>query len=138
MTRLDARLRAVVATTGALVLCACGSATGRAGPQTLALHAGEEYPLTGSKVFLSMVRLVEDSRCASGTQCVWAGNAAISVRVHTATGMATTYQLNTNADPKNVTAMGYEVRLDSLKQAPNPKVPGASEYVAWVTATPAK
>jgi hypothetical protein len=61
---------------------------------------------------------VEDSRCPTGTRCVWAGNAKVRVRVTNARGAAQTFDLNTNLQPKSITFAGYEIRLTDVNPRP--------------------
>lgn len=127
-----------LAMNGIVVLSACRAAAPRA-PETMALRIGEERKLTGSPVNLSIVRLVEDSRCPVAATCVWAGNAAIMVRVHTGTGMSTTYTLNTTTPPTSIATLGFEFRLDSLVRGPAPSASTASgPYLVYVTVAPEK
>ncbi len=57
---------------------------------------------------------VEDSRCPIGTQCVWAGNAKVRVRVTNARGVTQVFDLNTNIQPRTVTFAGYEIKLTNV------------------------
>jgi hypothetical protein len=61
---------------------------------------------------------VEDSRCPIGTQCIWAGNAKVRIRVTNARGAAQTFDLNTNLQPKTVIFSGYEIRLTNVNPRP--------------------
>jgi hypothetical protein len=61
---------------------------------------------------------VEDSRCPIGTQCVWAGNAKVRVRVTNARGATQVFDLNTNIQPRTVTFAGYEIKLTNVNPRP--------------------
>jgi hypothetical protein len=61
---------------------------------------------------------VEDSRCPTGTQCVWAGNAKVRIRVTNARGATQAFDLNTNLQPKSVRFAGYEIRLTDVNPRP--------------------
>ncbi|MDE2406234.1 MAG: hypothetical protein KGL91_00015 [Xanthomonadaceae bacterium] len=63
---------------------------------TLTLGLGEQQKLPdGSR--LTYTRLVNDSRCPPGVQCIWAGSAEIELRWNPAgNGKAVTFSLHTN------------------------------------------
>ena len=55
---------------------------------------------------IRFVELVDDSRCPTDTNCIWAGNAKIKVRV-TKNGRSKDLELNTGMEPKDVAFAGY-------------------------------
>ncbi len=61
---------------------------------------------------------VEDSRCPTGTQCVWAGNAKVRIRVRNARGATQIFELNTYQKPKTVRFGGYEIGLEDVNPHP--------------------
>lgn len=61
---------------------------------------------------------IEDSRCPRGTQCVWAGNAKVRIRVKNANGAAQVFDLNTNMQPENVRFAGYRISLTDVNPRP--------------------
>ena len=64
--------------------------------QTLTLGIGEKATLAGGSR-LTYLSLVNDSRCPPGVQCIWAGDAEISLRWEPAGGgKSTTFSLHTN------------------------------------------
>lgn len=62
---------------------------------------------------------VEDSRCPTDTNCVWAGNAKVTIKVTNRKGESKTFELNTNLQPQSVKFDGYEIKLGEV--APHPK-----------------
>jgi hypothetical protein len=68
------------------------------------------------------VELVEDSRCPTDTNCVWAGNARIKVRV-TKNGESEEITLDTNG-PKQyaTTADGHSIKLVGLTPVPRSNI----------------
>lgn len=54
------------------------------GPPLAYTRIGETIYVDGPKV--TPLALLEDSRCAQGTQCVWAGRLRVRVRVHLGSG----------------------------------------------------
>lgn len=71
---------------------------------------------------IKFVELVEDSRCPTDTNCVWAGNAKIKIRVRGAHGQARTLTLNSTLQPQTVTFAGYELRLSGLTPQPRSNI----------------
>lgn len=61
---------------------------------------------------------VEDSRCPRDTNCIWAGNAKVTIRVTSRSGKAEVFDLNTNLDQKSVRFGGYEITLGDVAPYP--------------------
>ncbi|MDT4895722.1 MAG: hypothetical protein QOH25_799 [Acidobacteriota bacterium] len=81
---------------------------------------------------ISFKDVAEDSRCPTGVECIWAGNAKIVVFIKNNRRRAYTIKLNTGVEPKQDNfIMKYDIKLVSL--SPYPKK-GAiimkSDYVA--------
>lgn len=87
--------------------------------QRVSLRVGKQKKLSGSKLTIKFVSLVEDSRCPIGVNCVWAGNATIKVKVTNARGESKIVDLNTNLGIKGDILGGYQFNLESL--TPHPK-----------------
>jgi len=137
MNRVNQKVLVLLATAGIALACAGRAPTEPATTNTLALRAGQEHPLPGAAGYLAMIKVEEDSRCPIDAVCVWEGNAAVSLSLRPPSGPAATWRLNTTTPPKSFTALGYEVRLDSLLPAPRVGQhiePG--DYVAYVTVMP--
>ena len=64
-------------------------------------------------VRVRFVELVEDSRCPVDTNCIWAGNAKIKVRV-TRNGRSRVIELNTMPKGGDPVFAGYKFRLTDL------------------------
>jgi hypothetical protein len=56
-------------------------ATATKGSETLRVQINKEKRLAKSTLSVRFVELVEDSRCPTDTNCIWAGNAKIKIRV---------------------------------------------------------
>lgn len=83
---------------------------------TLNLGASTELP-DGSH--LSYLRLVNDSRCAPGVQCVWAGNAEIALRWKSTSGRQVDASVHTSGIrnmSKEARFGPYLVRLEELER----------------------
>lgn len=62
---------------------------------------------------------VEDSRCPEDTNCIWAGNAKVTIKVTNRRGESQTFDLNTNLEGKSACFGGYEITLGEV--APYPR-----------------
>jgi hypothetical protein len=49
--------------------------------ETLRVQVNKEKRFAKSRLSVRFVELVEDSRCPTDTNCIWAGNAKIKIRV---------------------------------------------------------
>jgi hypothetical protein len=118
-----------------LLLGGHGSAYGvtrRAG-STQAARVGREFRIKAGRAVtfareglrLRFVRVVADSRCPTGVDCVWAGNAEVVIEVGARNRrVSKTLRLNTNASPERPAEdkyRSYTVKLVELK--PYPRTP---------------
>ncbi|HYP52426.1 MAG TPA: hypothetical protein VEQ42_02740 [Pyrinomonadaceae bacterium] len=104
-----------------MVACAqqSGGGAGQASlGQEFRLKAGREAELKAARLKVRFASVSEDSRCPTGVDCIWAGNARVSLVVQRAGGKQTTVELNTNVEPKAVSADGYELALTNLDPYP--------------------
>jgi hypothetical protein len=67
---------------------------------------------------IKFVSLIEDSRCPADTNCVWAGNAKIQVKITDRRGKSETFEMNTNLEPKEISFGGYQFNLVELTPVP--------------------
>ena len=90
------------------------------------LKVGETRLVAGTSTALGMTELVEDSRCPTGVQCVWAGRVRMALRLGENTA--------TLAADSSFSADGLSVRLDSVHPYPSSATPTATaDYRAFVT-----
>ena len=109
---------------GLLLVLAFGSvdAAGAARKgDTLKVQVNHEKRFARSKLSVRFVELVEDSRCPVDTQCIWAGNAKIKIRV-SKNGRSHDLTLDTNGPNQAVTAEGYTLKLVGLTPAPRSNI----------------
>ena len=86
---------------------------------TLELGVGDTRPVPDTQVSVTFVRVVEDSRCPKGVQCVWEGDAAVEIRVASGGGEPESVQLRLNARTKGtVVAKGLHLTLQRLDPYP--------------------
>lgn len=89
--------------------------------QTVAVKINGQKTAAASKLTIKFDSLIEDSRCAKGVQCVWAGNARIRIVVSKG-GKSETFDLNTNLNPRAVSFAGYEIKFTALTPYPGNNV----------------
>jgi hypothetical protein len=105
-----------------LMLAACGvqSSGGNdsavAPPADVTLQIGAERSIGG--VLIRFVKVNEDSRCPSDVQCVWAGNAAVELRLTSGKAAPMVRVLNSGIDPKTIEEFGLRITLKELSPAP--------------------
>ncbi|PYT01312.1 MAG: hypothetical protein DMF63_00215 [Acidobacteria bacterium] len=102
--------------------------------ETVRVQINKEKKFAKSKLTIRFVELVEDSRCPTDAQCVWAGNAKIKIRV-TANGRTKDLTLDTNGPHQGDTAEGFAIRLIGLTPAPKSNIRiNRNGYVATLEA----
>jgi hypothetical protein len=82
------------------------------------LKMGQRARLRDGRLTVRFASVAEDSRCPAKVDCVWAGNAKVSLVVQSPGGRATTVELNTNSEPKTGSSSGYEISLKRLDPHP--------------------
>ena len=86
------------------------------------IKAGRTVTLAREGLRLRFVRVTTDSRCPTGVDCGWAGNAEVLVEVSaTNRRVSKTLKLNTNASPERPAEdkyRTYTVKLVELKPYP--------------------
>jgi hypothetical protein len=95
----------------------------------------QQTPFTG--LYVSLISVSNESRCPTGVQCVWQGDAEVKLGVSSDTlDLTAPITLHTGIEPRSAEARGYVIRLDSLKPYPNSQTPIAQgDYRAFVTVT---
>jgi hypothetical protein len=108
---------------GLLLVIAFGLLTEVEARQTqhLEVRINREKTAARSRLRVKFVKLVEDSRCPVDTNCVWAGNAKIKIRV-AKNGRSRTLELNSNTGPKVADFAGYSFKLAGLMPQPRSNI----------------
>ncbi|WP_431894892.1 hypothetical protein [Nonomuraea sp. bgisy101] len=128
-----------------LSLLSCGSATAGSGGEIAAepgkvftLASGDTARLTGAELTVTLTGVGQDSRCPTGVQCVWEGDAVVKVRVTAGTAPPADHELHTSGRFETaITVAGHELRLVDLKPYPRSgAAPSADRYRADFTLTP--
>jgi hypothetical protein len=116
----------------AACLAACGNGTTTASTMTVplgrefTLRVGETATVDGAALRVSVDKVAEDSRCPVDVQCVWEGDAIVSVAIADAAAPRS-YQLHTSGRyEREATHGAYQVTLVRLDPAPRSTVPLSS------------
>ena len=140
---------ALAALCGGLTIGACAAAatsppppaaqpgTKTAAETLVTLPLGESITPPKSSTTLTFTEVGDDSRCPTNVTCVWAGDAAVTLRVQPAKGAVEVVTLHTGlADQRSATAAGWRLRLDGLEPRPTfGKGIDRSAYVATIAIT---
>lgn len=86
--------------------------------ETLKVSVGRQVADAGRRLRIAFVAVREDSRCPVDVQCIQAGNARIRLRLNHARERTRVIELNTDAEPREVTYANYTIKLMNL--APRP------------------
>jgi hypothetical protein len=95
----------------------------------LEIPLGETRLLDEERLAISFVRVMEDSRCPAGVQCVTAGNAIVGLILHERGEATRPVTLNTHTQPRTVSHEGYVVSVVDLVPLPTAGGPEPDNYV---------
>jgi hypothetical protein len=84
------------------------------------IKAGQQIAIKGEKLSVQFSSVQNESRCPTGVQCVWEGNAAISIEVSKKRKKAEQAILNTNTaiQPNELAYKKYRIKLLGLNPYP--------------------
>jgi len=100
-------------------------------PQEFTLRPGQQKSLFGGKLKVKFVEVTDDSRCPTGVDCIWAGNAVVKVIITGYRAGSKTVQLNSNAGQKGDQLEGYAINLEGVTPYPKAGKPiGKTSYRA--------
>jgi hypothetical protein len=85
---------------------------------TIALKPGQHKTTARSHLKIKFLSVVEDSRCPTDVDCIWAGNAKIKIQVTGLRSGPKTFELNTTMGPNGGQCDGWAINLESLTPAP--------------------
>ena len=137
--------RLFAAALAAGVFASCGKVP--AGPSSDPIPVGREFTLAvgqstlvdGSALRLTLMAVTDDSRCPTDVQCVWEGDARVSVTVASTDLPRTSYELHTSGRFAQEAAHGlYRVRLVQLHPTPRSgaSIPAGEYRARLVVARP--
>jgi hypothetical protein len=99
--------------------------------QEFTLRPNQQKSLFAGKLKVKFVEVTEDSRCPTGVDCIWAGNAVVKVIITGYRAGAKTVELNTNAGVKGDQLEGYAINLEGVTPYPKAGKPiGKASYRA--------
>ncbi len=95
------------------------------------LKLGQQATVQDEGLTIKFKTVDNDSRCPEGAECVWPGNAKVTIVVS-----QTDITLNTNSGPKQATYSNYTLRLITLSPYPklNQKI-NPQDYIAKLIVT---
>jgi hypothetical protein len=112
---------AMVALAGCTTGSAAGTSAGRmiADGQPFRMKPGEQVML-GDRGALRYVRVVNDSRCPPGVQCIWAGDAEVAFEWTATNTPGQAFSLHTGKEPKEQALGDRRLVLLSLERGDAP------------------
>ncbi len=103
--------------------------------QQVTVRVNRQAKISRSNLTIKFIA-VEDSRCPKDANCVWAGNAKVTIRVTGRRGASKTFDLNTNLQEKSARFDGYEITLGTVTPYPASNVRiNRNGYTASFTVT---
>jgi hypothetical protein len=87
------------------------------------LKVDQQAVVEGEGLTIAFESVLEDSRCPKGVDCIWSGNAKISIKSSKPKETPAKIELNTDDGPKSSPYMDYEIKLVALKPNRKPDVP---------------
>ncbi len=99
--------------------------------QEIKVQVNKQKAVAGKNLIVKFVSVLEDSRCPKGTDCIWAGNAKIQIKLKKKTGAWKTFELNTNLDKNEIVFGGYSIKISELTPSPAENVRiNSNSYIA--------
>lgn len=95
-----------------------GPVPGTDANQQIELPLGQTRLLDEERLAITFARVMEDSRCPAGTQCITAGNAMVGLILHERGEATRMVQLNTHNQPRTVSHEGYVISVVDLLPPP--------------------
>lgn len=90
--------------------------------QQIKLRVNQQKAVSGGKIKIKFLSLVEDSRCPENVNCIHAGNGKIQIRISGAKNAARTFEINTDLQPSAVSYEGFEIKLTNLEPKPKENI----------------
>jgi len=106
-----------------------GPVPGTDASQQIEIPLGETRLLDEERLAIGFVRVLEDSRCPVGVQCIAAGNAMVGLILHERGEATRPVRLNTHDAPRTVSHEGYVVSVVDLLPWPTTGETDPESYV---------
>lgn len=108
--------------------CASAPAGQAPGEISVVLAVGVSKRVPDTNLTVKIEAIVSDSRCPTGTRCVWAGDAAVKIQTSAPGTPPATAVLHTNlASAKPAVHAGWRIRLVEVAPAPTADGPPRPE-----------
>lgn len=110
------------------VLCAVVNAQNK---EELSVKLGEVKSNVSAAVNVNFVEVIDDSRCPTGANCIWAGRARIKVTLEQKNGDPVTVEFSTEPNHGGAAIGGYRIHFIKLDPHPSAETaPEEKEYTA--------
>ncbi len=104
--------------------------------ETLVIKRGQQRSAVKGDVIIKFLSVLEDSRCPTDVNCVWAGNAKIEVLITDKHGFSKKAVMNTTIGQKGDQHNGWAIYLTELTPLPKSgKTISQRKYVATFNVT---
>lgn len=104
--------------------------------ESLVIKRGHQKSAANGEVILKFLSVIEDSRCPTDVNCVWAGNAKVEVLITDKRGGSKKVVMNTTTGPAGDQHNGYAVYLSGLTPSPKGrKAINQRNYIATFNVT---
>lgn len=86
--------------------------------QEIKVQVNNQKSINKNDLTVKFVSVLEDSRCPEGTNCIWAGNAKLKLKLKKKNGAWKTFELNTNIEKNDLKFGGYSIKISELTPTP--------------------
>jgi hypothetical protein len=120
-TSAASAIMVAVCTTAGLIACGARQPSALAAPldARFTLAPGGKTTISGTELVITFDRVLEDSRCPVGANCIQAGDGVIGITVTQRGGTSGSYQLHTApVGPRSAIHGGVTITLEDLTPAP--------------------
>lgn len=90
--------------------------------ETFTLSVGKQKTAKNSRLKIKFLEVTEDSRCPTGVNCIWAGNAKVKVQI-IGSHRSQIFEFNTTTGPKGDIFDGWAITIDNLTPYPHADKP---------------
>jgi len=86
---------------------------------TVSIALGKTSYIQERELTIGFTRVLEDSRCPIGAECVWEGNGKVELYARQTESVPQYFELNTTLDPQTETYFNIEITLVGLDPYPS-------------------
>jgi len=123
----------LIAVAATVAACQSTKPTETGGTRVTLQPGQQQSPVNG--IYVVLIKVENDSRCPTNVQCVWQGDAEVTLGISTnSLELTAPVVLHTGIEPRFTVRNGYKFTLDSLTPYPRAGQPIAQgDYRAWLT-----